>query len=302
MNVANLETASIGWPITRLGVSFFPVYLSANNVPEIETGAAAELVVDELDKPSVQALHVRNPDDKPLLIVEGEHILGGKQNRAINVTILVPPKAILEIPVSCLERGRWGERRASRRDEAFAPVRVRAAKEVGVTRSMLRSGSRDGDQTAVWREIDEMLSRASVQSPTASAADMRRAAHRTESSRAATIEKLAARGPLPGQCGIVFVHGYWVTAMDVFGSPRLLAAHWAALIRSHLLESPVTNGSPSATRALQIVRRFAWAHAKEAPGIGLGVEHRVVDDRLTGHALTLDKALVHAAFFTEIPQ
>ena len=33
------------------------------------------------------------------------------------------------------------------------------------------------------------------------------------------------------------------------------------------------------------------------PGVGLGVEHRVADERLTGHALTLNGALVHAAFF-----
>ena len=57
--------------------------------------------------------------------------------------------------------------------------------------------------------------------------------------------KLAARGPLPGQCGIVVVHGRWVTAMDLFGAPHLLAAHWGALIRSHLLESPVATGRPS---------------------------------------------------------
>ena len=55
----------------------------------------------------------------------------------------------------------------------------------------------------------------------------------------------------------------------------------------------------SATRVLEVVRRFASALAQETPGVGLGVEHRAADDRLTGHALTLKGALVHAAFFTE---
>ena len=299
MTVPSLDAVAIGWPITRLGVSFFPVYLATNGLPAIETGEASGLVVDELDEPSVNALRVRNSGDKPVLVVEGEHFLGGKQNRAINVTVLVPALRDLEIPVSCLEQGRWGHRRATRRDEAFTATRVRARKNAGVAASMRQNGSRAGDQGAVWREVDEMLSRASVQSATAAAADMRRAAHRHQPSRTATIEKLVAHGPLPGQCGIVVVHGRWVTAMDLFGAPHLLAAHWGALIRSHLIESPVATGKPSATAVLQVVRRFASARVQETPGVGLGVEHRVADDRVTGHALTLKGVTVHAAFWTE---
>ena len=296
-----LDNVAIGWPLTRLGVSFFPVYLATNGLPAIKTGEASELIIEELDEPSVQALQVRNPGDKPVLVVEGEHFLGGKQNRAVNVTVLVPALSDLEIPVSCLEQGRWGRRQASRRDEAFTAARVRAKKDVGVAMSMLESGSRDGDQGGVWCEVDEMLSRASVHSATAAAADIKRA-RRRERSRVATIEKLVARGPLPGQCGIVVVHGRWVTGMDLFGASHLLGAHWGALIRSHLLEPPVATGRPSATRVLELVRRFASVQAHEAPGIGLGVEHRMADDHLTGHALTLKGTIVHAAFFTRGPE
>ena len=37
-NIPKLETAAVGNPITRLGVSFFPVYLFDNPLPEITTG------------------------------------------------------------------------------------------------------------------------------------------------------------------------------------------------------------------------------------------------------------------------
>ena len=302
MTISKLDTLAIGWPITRLGVSFFPVYLAANDLPAITTGETSGLVVDELDEPSVQVLRVRNPGDKPVLVVEGEHFLGNKQNRSVNVTVLVPSLAGLEIPVSCLERGRWGRRQASRRDEAFTAATVRAEKNEGVSRSMSRSGSREGDQEAVWSEVDDMLSRESVHSATAAAADVKRTSHRRKPSRGAAVRELVDRGPLPGQCGIVVVHGSWVTSMDLFGAPHLLAAHWGALVRSHLLESPASKGSPSATRVLEMVRRFASARSQQTPGVGLGVEHRQSDDRLTGHALTLNGAVVHAAFFTRGPQ
>ena len=169
MNIPKLDTVAVGSPITRLGVSFFPLYLAANDLPPIATGEASGLVVDELDEASVQTLRVRNPGDRPVLVVEGEHFLGGKQNRALNATVLVPAGAELEIPVSCLEQGRWGRRQAYRRDDAFAAAAVRAAQHAGVAKSMGRRASREGDQSAVWHAVDQMLDRAEVNSSTAAA-------------------------------------------------------------------------------------------------------------------------------------
>ena len=65
MTIPKLDSVAVGSAITRLGVSFFPVYLAANDLPPIATGDASGLVVDELDQASVQALRVRNPGDRP---------------------------------------------------------------------------------------------------------------------------------------------------------------------------------------------------------------------------------------------
>ena len=167
-----------------------------------------------------------------------------------------------------------------------------------MTRSTDRRGSRKGDQAGVRHAVDRMLDRAEVESSTTAAADVRRQTSRREPARAAAVEKLAASGPLPGQCGIAVTHESWLQAMDLFGAPDLLAVHWPALIRSYLLESPAVQGRPSATRVLGLAQRFAAAPGRQAPGVGLGVEHRVADRRLVGQALTLDGAIVHTAFFT----
>ena len=74
----NLETAAIGRPITRAGISFFPVYLTGNDVPAIATGPGAKRVIDELDDASVPDLAVTNPGKSPLLLVEGEQFIGGE--------------------------------------------------------------------------------------------------------------------------------------------------------------------------------------------------------------------------------
>ena len=66
--IPHLSTAAIGAPITRLGVSFFPIYLLENELPAIRTGPSSELVVRELDDAAVGSLLAVNPTDTPVLI------------------------------------------------------------------------------------------------------------------------------------------------------------------------------------------------------------------------------------------
>lgn len=60
--IQHLSTAAIGAPITRLGVSFFPVYLPSNHPPEITTGPSSGIVVQELENAEVRIPAGRQPD------------------------------------------------------------------------------------------------------------------------------------------------------------------------------------------------------------------------------------------------
>ncbi len=300
MTVPNLEIAAVGAPVTRLGVSFFPVYLANRELPDIATGESSGLLVDELEIESVQALRAFNPTDRAVLLVEGEHFLGGKQNRVVNTTVLVAAGSGLEIPVSCLEQGRWGDRQAWRRSESFAPARIRALQRAAVTRSARMAEGRAGDQHRVWREVDVMLSRAVVRSDTSAAADLELAC-RQDPARADAVGELVERGPLPGQCGMVVARGGQMLAMDLFGAPHLLAAHWGRLVRSHYLEGPPSPepAAPtplSADRAMEFARRSVREPMRDVPGVGLGVEYRTQAGPVTGQMLVLDGTVIHAAF------
>ena len=78
---------------------------------------------------SVPELLALNRAPQPVLIVDGEELIGARQDRIVNLTILVPALATLVIPVSCVEAGRWMEAIYSthggsieRYVEALAPV------------------------------------------------------------------------------------------------------------------------------------------------------------------------------------
>lgn len=296
MNISNLENASVGFPVTRLGVSFFPVYLKNNELPEIATGPESGLVIEELEKASVPTLRAKNPTDKPILVVEGEHFVGGDQNRASNVSLLVGAGTELEIPVSCLERGRWGRRREYERSPSYAPRNVRARQQETVNLAFREGGSRRSDQGAVWAEVDNALHMFNVTSDTAAAADLEEI-YRRDRSRFSAAEELEKMGPLPGQCGFVVTHGGWVRSVELFGSGNLLAAHWSRLVRPHLLEFPQKPSAPSADAALWAIRRFASMQSENRPGVGLGTEFRASDRTMNGQTLVFDENIVHASVF-----
>ena len=60
--------------------------------------------------PSVEAL----TGTKPVVLFAGDTIVGGKQNRVINVSVWLPAAKATPIPVSCLEAGRWNAGSSSR--------------------------------------------------------------------------------------------------------------------------------------------------------------------------------------------
>lgn len=291
-----LERAAVGRPITRLGVSFFPVYLPGNDLPDISSGKEAGLVFDELPGPTVPSLLVSNPTDRPILAPEGEQLVGGLQDRVLNVSVLIAPSAKVEIPVSCLERGRWGGRRRFDRGRAFTPRRTRLAKNYSVAEAVSMQAGRRSDQGAVWASIDRELAQRQVRSATSA---VREADQHLQRDRrlAEADQELARRGPLPGQCGLAVAHGRRMAAVDLFGSPELLKVHWSGLIRSYLAEQPAADGRPSAGRALHMVNRLGGP-AEETPGIDLGVERHLTDRWMVGQVLTLDGAVVHASAFT----
>src|SRR3954451_7684074 len=104
-------------------LAVFP--LIAETPPSLRYSSFAAAVsrgatVKELaDGASVNDLLVANPLDVPVLLYEGEEVLGAQQNRTFDVSVLVGARSELRVPVSCVEHGRWDGRRHA---EPFTPA------------------------------------------------------------------------------------------------------------------------------------------------------------------------------------
>lgn len=287
----------MGVPITRAGVSLFPVYLSQPLPTRVITGTPGAVQVAEADAESVPTLTVTSLIDDPFLLLEGETVAGGLQHRTLNVSVLIPPRARLDIPVSCVEAGRWGGARDFTGTAGHASRRVRRAKSATVAANLERTGSKRSDQNAVWDSVDDELERLDVASPTRNFADAD-ALFTQHRHFAEVAGELVGRGPLRGQCGVVTAHGSRIVAAEVLGGPDLLVAQWGQIVRAALLDAPGrVSGTPSASRALGFLRRLATGDATESEGVGLGTERHVRTRRLVGQVLTWGDALIHAAGF-----
>jgi hypothetical protein len=125
--VGSLE---LGPPVTVAGLTVFAIqhpgppghYLTYSQASAV--GAVAIVEVDAQGE--VGSLLVRNEGDSAVLIIEGEILLGMKQTRVLNVSVLVPPHARLVVPVSCVEAGRWSQATdVARRDRFHLSPMVR---------------------------------------------------------------------------------------------------------------------------------------------------------------------------------
>ena len=101
----------------------------------------------------VPEVQVTNIGDRPVLFIDGDELIGAKQNRVVNLTILVPAFTTLKIPVSCVEAGRWKARSdtfAAARHMEFAAARASRMDQVSSSLTacglaLCRSGSRVGE-------------------------------------------------------------------------------------------------------------------------------------------------------------
>ncbi len=113
-----LENVKLGGKQTHLNMALIPLLASNAGAPDyliLEEGLGQGVVeITEVSHGgSVPDLKLVNKSPNKLLVVDGEELVGAKQNRIVNATFLFPGLDEITIPVSCVEQGRWSYRSQS---------------------------------------------------------------------------------------------------------------------------------------------------------------------------------------------
>jgi hypothetical protein len=297
-----LESLRLEAPQTFRNLTLFPLTSARSDTPAYQMLDAAmargEFIVQEISAAgSVPELLAVNRGAPPVLIVNGEELLGAKQNRVLNTTVLLGGHSETVIPVSCTEQGRWRPVSAQfSSSDAVMAQRARAHKLQSVSESLAADEAFHSDQGGVWRAIAHLQAKAQSHSPTGAMHDAFKACE------AELNQCLDAFRPVPGQKGLLVLINGEVAGFDVVAGEDAYAKLHAKLVKSYAIEALLDEGQATdPTDAEAKARAFLQAagEAKEQrfKSVGLGEDCRYHGERLAGSALVYEGRVLHAAFF-----
>jgi hypothetical protein len=292
-----LPRIRVGEPVCYETLTVFPLFDGAFEPVEYTLAddgiASGSVTVEEVSASgSVPDLVVENKGDVRVLFLEGEELVGAKQNRILNTSVLVAAHGKTQIPVSCVEQGRWSYR--SRRfghSGSHSSSKLRRILKRDVSMSLKAKRGYRSDQGEVWHEVSRQQAALGASSETHAMSDTFRA---YEDRVAEFRERLQY---IDGAAGLAVALGSKIVALDLFDKAATCRKVWQRLLSGYVLdalEEDAEAGQPEAAdveRLLETAGAMPW---DKADSVGEGEDYRAsLGDELHASALTLGNAPVH---------
>ena len=296
-----LQNLEIGKTLSHRNLEILPLCSgNGHSSPRVLLKDALEsggTVVTEVDEGgSVPDLTVENSGPDPFLILAGDELIGAKQNRIVNITIIIAAKSKIRIPVTCVEQGRWAYRSKRFSAGRKANVSLRRAAESSIRRSVRKRGDHVSDQGQVWDEVSEMHADLAACSPTGAMGD-------SFDHVAEPLTEFKEHLPCPDKAnGIAaFIDGALVT-VELFDHPDTLRKVWESHVESYAIDALRTGGTgqpepSSKEQVTEFTQRIARSLEEPRTSVGLGEEVGIKDGDLVGSALVHEGQLVHLQTF-----
>ena len=252
---------------------------------------------------SVNDLLVTNEGSTAVLLYEGEEILGAQQNRVLDISILVSAGSKTQIPVSCVEQGRWDGRRHRERFRASpqaADPRMRKLKNKRARMNAAAGMEARADQGEVWNEVAQRSTEMAAHSPTGAMHDI----YENHRNRLGRIRN--GIGLHEGQCGSVAVIDGKIAILDFVGRPDVYSTLQPAILEGYALDAlgreRSSDGAEPEPIDIGTVRGFTLLAcdspaASRAPNPGLGETVRFAANGVEGSALIADGEMVQMTAF-----
>jgi hypothetical protein len=238
---------------------------------------------------AVRALVVENPTELPLLVYEGEEVLGAQQNRTFAASALVAAGDTLELDVTCVEQGRWDSRRHRERmrpsPQAADPSLRRLAR---VSANAIGSA----DQAQVWSAVACRMVEHDVASQSAAMSDV-------FDHRRGDLDSLG-RGirHLDGQVGAVAAVAGRPVVLDLVSRAEAFACLLPRLAQGYALDAlDSPESEPDGEAAEAFLRDALRAPRLETRTAGMGNGLAIGSPALLGSGLEHSGELIQLSAF-----
>lgn len=299
-----VETLEATKTIGHANLTLVPLYgPRAGRLDYILSSEAIEagtLTITEVSEDgSVPELLAENEGSQLVLLLDGEELVGAKQNRIMNTSVLLRPNSKTRIPVSCVEQGRWHHTTREFSSGSYSPSFLRQLKSKSVGYQLRATGEARSDQGEVWDSVEESMASLCAESPTMAMNDAVR-----QRSEAFEPYVNALGYPQDARGVIAAVNGKFA-ATDVFDRPETLERIWSRLITGYAMDAVALKSDKSSNTSRSLTARGARAlleHVGEigcdvCPSVGLGKDWRFEAKDIVGQGLVAKRACVHLSVF-----
>lgn len=243
-------------PVIHGNLAIYFVHGRSRNgpVPLTLQEALAKKTVEVREIGNVNELQVENTGDEAVFIQSGDIVKGGKQDRVLSVSLLIPPHSgPVALPSFCVEAGRWSARGAEDAKtfaSANAALPSRMAKiEMAQSRPTSPQPTQGTGlatrQQEIWKEVAQTTARLSrnlgvaVASPR-SQTSLQLALENSHLDREVGDYVSALLGAGQGAddiIGYVFAVNGKVNSGDIYPSNGLFRKMWPKLLRASAIEA-----------------------------------------------------------------
>ena len=304
-----VEGISVGAAQSYGGLTILP--LTARSIGGLEYFTLDEAMrekaveVVEKDGGTVNTDTIHNRSGRPIFIMDGEEIIGAKQNRVLNTSVLIGAERTAQLPVSCVEQGRWTGASMSFRSggtQLFAKARQANVPTVSGNYALKPSAGARSDQSHIWAQVAEKRA-------TLSMGDASGPMHEAYTKYGGKIDDYVKHfHTVPGQVGAVFAIRGEIIGADMFDQSETLTRLFAKMVKSYALdaiERPHVSSAVREPRAPGVdeARRFVrlvlekGVSVKDYPSAGEGRDVRISSRQINGSGLVAVGRPVHIALF-----
>jgi hypothetical protein len=290
-----------GEPLVFNRLKIMPIFVDEDRkLPFIDLEEALKqgfVVISEVSEGgSVPELEVSNQSAADVIILDGEELIGAKQNRIVNTTIVVPATTKVTIPVSCVQQRRWHyTSRNFSTSNSVAYASLRRKKHTSVTENLRASASYASDQSEIWRDVEAKAARMATPSASLAMSEI------YEQSVDSSDEELRQEIPhQEKQVGfLAFIDGNFAGG-EVFGSATLCGKKLQKVIRSYYLDSLDPGVEFPAISVEQILAQVKEANHEQFASVGKGTELRFEAPQVQGSWKLVDDLIPHLIVFPKV--
>jgi hypothetical protein len=253
-NAPPSERVAFGKPLQIGGLTLTPILAPRPDGPDVpdmlvldEAMATEQVAIRELPGATVNTLSLTNHSTLPLFVLAGEVIIGGKQDRVIATNTVIPAKTTLEVPVFCVEHGRW------------AGTTGEFTSAGALAHGRLRGQASFESQSAVWAEVKNINDKSATGNPT----DTYRELAVGGTTAIADFEKrvAGALATIPAadrerMVGFAVSLRGKVAIVDLFESTKLFAKIQSKLVRSYVIDAVEVAGVAATPPTTTAIKRF----------------------------------------------